>query len=83
MAPLRPRFAHARSRTGSVAGPFWSVHTQAKDVPSIGAMLAPTFGWLLVCRVGQGVLAGGNCAVALAYIADEFPRPLIGTAVGA
>jgi YNFM family putative membrane transporter len=51
-------------------------------VPSFGAMLAPTFSWLLVCRLGQGVLAGGISAVALAYIADEFPRERIGLAVG-
>jgi YNFM family putative membrane transporter len=51
--------------------------------PSLGAMLAPTFGWLLVCRIAQGILAGGISAVALAYIADEFPRPLVGMAVGA
>ena len=47
-------------------------------VPALGAMLAPTFSWLLLCRLGQGVLAGGISAVALAYIADEFPRARIG-----
>jgi YNFM family putative membrane transporter len=51
-------------------------------VPALGAMLAPTFSWLLLCRLGQGVLAGGISAVALAYIADEFPRERIGLAVG-
>jgi YNFM family putative membrane transporter len=51
-------------------------------VPSLGAMLAPTFSWLLLCRLGQGVLAGGISAVALAYIADEFPGERIGLAVG-
>lgn len=51
-------------------------------VPALGAMLAPTFAWLLVWRLGQGVLAGGISAVALAYIADEFPRERIGGAVG-
>ncbi len=52
-------------------------------LPSLGAWLAPTFNWLLICRVLQGLLAGGVGAVALAYIADEFPRRYVGAAVGA
>lgn len=55
----------------------------AMALPSVGAMLAPSFGWLLAWRIAQGVLAGGISAVALAYIADEFPRRLVGVAVGA
>jgi YNFM family putative membrane transporter len=72
--PLSDRLGRKPILVGACAG---------MAIPSIGAMLAPTFGWLLVCRVAQGILAGGVSAVALAYIADEFPRPLIGTAVGA
>ena len=55
----------------------------ALALPCFGAALAPTFAWLLAARVLQGVLAAGISAVALAYIADEFPRNRIGLAIGA
>lgn len=54
----------------------------ALALPAFGAMLAPSFGALLVCRVAEGLLAAGISAVALAYIADEFPRAQLGLAVG-
>ncbi len=72
--PLSDLVGHKPVLVGTCAG---------LALPSLGAMLAPTFTWLLVYRVLQGVLAGGISAVALAYIADEFPRRLVGTAVGA
>ena len=72
--PLSDRVGRRPVLIGSCAG---------LTIPALGAMLAPTFGWLLVWRVLQGVLAAGISAVALAYIADEFPRARMGLAVGA
>lgn len=50
-------------------------------VPTLLCVFAPTFAFLLVCRVLQGLLIPGFIAVTLAYIHEEFPSRR-GTAIG-
>jgi DHA1 family bicyclomycin/chloramphenicol resistance-like MFS transporter len=45
-----------------------SVYTLA----SLGAALAPTFGWLLACRALQGLAAGAGSVVGAAIVQDRF-----------
>jgi DHA1 family bicyclomycin/chloramphenicol resistance-like MFS transporter len=42
---------------------------------SLGCFLAPTFGWLLFCRVLQGLAAGIGPTVARAVVRDMFDGP--------
>ncbi len=42
---------------------------------SVGAALAPSFGWLLAFRVLQGVSAGGGRVIGQAIIRDRFEGP--------
>jgi DHA1 family bicyclomycin/chloramphenicol resistance-like MFS transporter len=42
---------------------------------SIGAALAPTFGWLLVCRALQGLSAGSGSVIGAAIVQDRFSGP--------
>ncbi len=44
-------------------------------VASVGAALAPTFGWLLAFRVLQGLSAGGGRVIGQAIIRDRFEGP--------
>ncbi len=39
---------------------------------SVGAALAPSFGWLLACRVVQGLAAGAGSVVGRAIVQDRF-----------
>lgn len=39
---------------------------------SLGAAMAPSFGWLLVCRVFQGLAAGAGSVVGRAIVQDRF-----------
>lgn len=39
---------------------------------SVGAVFAPSFGWLLVCRALQGVAAGAGTVVGRAIVQDRF-----------
>lgn len=41
-------------------------------VASAGAVVAPTFGWLLVCRAFQGLAAGAGTVVGRAIVQDRF-----------
>ncbi|MES2755937.1 MAG: multidrug effflux MFS transporter [Pseudomonadota bacterium] len=41
-------------------------------IASIGAALAPTFGWLLVCRALQGLSAGSGSVIGAAIVQDRF-----------
>ena len=41
-------------------------------IASIGAALAPSLGWLLVCRVLQGLAAGAGSVVGRAIVQDRF-----------
>jgi DHA1 family bicyclomycin/chloramphenicol resistance-like MFS transporter len=41
-------------------------------VASLGAALAPGFGWLLLFRVLQGLAAGGGMVIGLAVVRDRF-----------
>jgi MFS transporter, DHA1 family, multidrug resistance protein len=45
-----------------------SVYTAA----SVGAALAPTFGWLLACRALQGLAAGAGSVIGQAIVQDRF-----------
>ena len=42
---------------------------------SIGAALAPSFGWLLVCRALQGLSAGSGSVIGAAIVQDRFSGP--------
>jgi DHA1 family bicyclomycin/chloramphenicol resistance-like MFS transporter len=42
---------------------------------SVGAAFAPSFGWLLVCRVLQGLSAGGGRVIGQAVVRDRFEGP--------
>jgi DHA1 family bicyclomycin/chloramphenicol resistance-like MFS transporter len=39
---------------------------------SLGAVFAPTFGWLLVCRALQGLSAGAGSVIGAAIVQDRF-----------
>jgi DHA1 family bicyclomycin/chloramphenicol resistance-like MFS transporter len=39
---------------------------------SVGAALAPSFGWLLVCRAIQGLAAGAGSVIGQAIVQDRF-----------
>ncbi|HTD06411.1 multidrug effflux MFS transporter [Undibacterium sp.] len=39
---------------------------------SLGAAVAPSFGWLLVCRVFQGLASGAGSVVSRAIVQDKF-----------
>jgi DHA1 family bicyclomycin/chloramphenicol resistance-like MFS transporter len=39
---------------------------------SVGAALAPSFGWLLACRVLQGLAAGAGSVISRAIVQDRF-----------
>lgn len=39
---------------------------------SAGAVLAPSFGWLLLCRVLQGLAAGAGSVIGAAIVQDRF-----------
>jgi DHA1 family bicyclomycin/chloramphenicol resistance-like MFS transporter len=39
---------------------------------SVGAAFAPSFGWLLLCRVLQGLSAGGGRVIGQAVVRDRF-----------
>jgi DHA1 family bicyclomycin/chloramphenicol resistance-like MFS transporter len=39
---------------------------------SLGAALAPTFGWLLACRAAQGLAAGAGSVIGQAVVQDRF-----------
>lgn len=41
-------------------------------IGSIGAVFAPTFGWLLACRALQGLSAGAGSVVGQAIVQDRF-----------
>ena len=41
-------------------------------IGSIGAVFAPTFGWLLACRALQGLSAGAGSVVGQAVVQDRF-----------
>lgn len=41
-------------------------------VASLGAVFAPSFGWLLVCRVLQGLSAGAGRVIGQAVVRDRF-----------
>jgi DHA1 family bicyclomycin/chloramphenicol resistance-like MFS transporter len=42
---------------------------------SVGAVFAPTFGWLLVCRALQGLSAGAGSVIGAAIVQDRFSGP--------
>lgn len=42
---------------------------------SVGAAVAPTFGWLLACRALQGLAAGAGSVVGQAMVQDRFEGP--------
>jgi DHA1 family bicyclomycin/chloramphenicol resistance-like MFS transporter len=42
---------------------------------SLGAVFAPTFGWLLVCRALQGLSAGAGSVIGAAIVQDRFSGP--------
>ena len=42
---------------------------------SVGAAFAPSFGWLLVCRVLQGLSAGAGRVIGQAVVRDRFSGP--------
>jgi DHA1 family bicyclomycin/chloramphenicol resistance-like MFS transporter len=42
---------------------------------SLGAVFAPTFGWLLVCRALQGLAAGAGSVIGAAIVQDRFSGP--------
>ncbi|MFC0133398.1 Bcr/CflA family drug resistance efflux transporter [Massilia eurypsychrophila] len=42
---------------------------------SVGAALAPSFGWLLVCRALQGLSAGSGSVIGAAIVQDRFSGP--------
>ncbi len=42
---------------------------------SFGAVFAPTFGWLLVCRALQGLSAGAGSVIGAAIVQDRFSGP--------
>lgn len=48
---------------------LWSL--VAYIVASFGAAVAPSFGWLLVCRAVQGLAAGGGAVVSRAIVRDR------------
>ena len=48
---------------------LWSL--AAYCLASFGAALAPSFGWLLFCRVGQGLAAGAGAVVSRAIVRDR------------
>src|SRR5690349_24400316 len=41
-------------------------------IGSLGAVFAPTFGWLLACRALQGLSAGAGSVVGQAIVQDRF-----------
>ncbi|MCV2394338.1 multidrug effflux MFS transporter [Actinotalea sp. M2MS4P-6] len=54
------------------------VATTVHVVASLGIMLAPTVGWVMVGRVAQGVGAAGSAVVAMAVVRDLFGgQPLV------
>ena len=42
---------------------------------SLGAVFAPSFGWLLVCRALQGLSAGAGSVIGQAVVQDRFSGP--------
>jgi DHA1 family bicyclomycin/chloramphenicol resistance-like MFS transporter len=42
---------------------------------SLGAVFAPSFGWLLVCRALQGLSAGAGSVIGAAIVQDRFSGP--------
>jgi DHA1 family bicyclomycin/chloramphenicol resistance-like MFS transporter len=42
---------------------------------SVGAAMAPSFGWLLVCRALQGLAAGSGSVIGAAIVQDRFAGP--------
>lgn len=52
---------------------LWSLAVYV--LASLGAAFAPSFGWLLVCRVLQGLAAGGGAVVSRAVVRDRTSGP--------
>jgi MFS transporter, YNFM family, putative membrane transport protein len=51
-------------------------------VPSLAAAVAPSFGWLVVCRALQGACMPGLLTVGVPYVAEVFSPAIGGRAMG-
>lgn len=51
-------------------------------IPTFVAALAPTFSWLLICRIFQGLFIPGVTAIMLAYVLVTYPKENVGLAIG-
>ncbi|HYE18158.1 MAG TPA: MFS transporter [Tepidisphaeraceae bacterium] len=69
-APLAGLLAERLGRKATITGALALI-----TLPVCGAATAPTLDALIVWRLAQGLLMPGVIAVAMAYIAEEWPGP--------